>query len=69
MKPLKAVKDYRPRDPLQLLILKPLEDMTKALLMGDAMRDVEEMRILSRRLRAAADAIDERLKLDSANDS
>ena len=65
-KPLRAIKDYRPRDPMQMLIFRPLEEMTKALLMGDAMQDEAEMRVLERRLRAAADAIKHRL--DVANE-
>lgn len=67
-RPLKAVKDYRPRDPMRLLIFEPLERMTKALMMGDAMVDRAELEQLSRRCRALSNAIDERLKLDSPQD-
>lgn len=49
---------------MRLLIFDPLERMTKALMMGDAMMDRAEMEQLSRRFKAAAHAIDERLKLD-----
>ncbi len=69
MPALKAVKDYRPRDPMRLLVFEPLERMTKALMMGDAMHDKAELEQLSRRCRALANAIDERLKLDQSNDN
>lgn len=60
MNDLPASKTFGKRDAYTMLVLAPLEQVTKSLLMGDA-HTMETLQPFARRCRAVADAFDKRM--------
>jgi hypothetical protein len=63
MPDLRANRDLGKKHAGMIFLIGGLEACTRAMVMGDGFEDTEGLREVSRRARALADAIDERLRM------